>query len=121
MNDYGDNNNGSRLPLWGRIVALVVGAVVVVGGFYYKAHPQLLQRQLGSFGAELLGIGAGVYLAFEAITGIRYGTISGTYTTEQFKRSENPQMFWFIVSFNLVLGALALLVGIGLIFGVVSA
>jgi len=40
---------------------------VVVGGFYYKAHPQLLQRQLGSFGAELLGIGAGVYLAFEAI------------------------------------------------------
>jgi hypothetical protein len=88
----------------------------VVALYYYKAHPQFVEQKLGSLAMALLFIGVGVYLAIKAALGVRNGTIRGDHVSMNFKRSDGG-MFWVVVVFDSIGGALLLYGGFGHFFG----
>lgn len=118
---YDGSKNGQRLPSWGRAAAVVAGVAALAAVLYYKAHPQLLHRQLGKLGAPLLGIGVGGYLVFSAITGVRTGIAPANFVSGEYERSVNAPMFWFVVAFDFAFGGFMLVAGLGLLFGLFRA
>lgn len=120
-----DRNSGDKPTLqlhgWKRVAALVGLAALVAFAVYYRSHPQLLQHQFGTLGIELFGFGLGGYFVFTAITGLRSGLISGTYTPAIYKRSENAPMFWFLVVGDFAFGGFFVIAAAGLLLGVFSA
>jgi ribose 5-phosphate isomerase RpiB len=103
-----------------RFAAVAAVFSLVFAERYYNSHPQLLEHQLGSAGMAILELGMGCLLLWQAVAGVRNGTISGNYTSKQYERSDDPGMFWFIVAFDGAGGAF-LLVGAWLTFGLPGA
>jgi hypothetical protein len=121
MSNYGGDKRGSHLPSWGRAIALVVGAAMVLAVLYYKAHPQLLQKQIGTLGIALVGAAAGGYLIFSAITGVRSGVSAANFIGGQYQRAANAPRFWFVVIFDFAFGVFMLVAGLRLLFGLFNS
>jgi len=88
----------------------------VVALYYYKAHPGLLEKKLGSLGMALIFIGTGVYFCIKAALGVRNGTIRGDHVSMNFKRSDGG-MFWFVVVCDSIGGVFMPYGGFGHFFG----
>jgi len=121
MSNGGSDKRGSHLPFGGRAIALVVAAAMVLALLYYKAHPQLLQKQIGTLGIALVGAAVGGYLIFSAITGVRSGVSAANFIGGRYNRAANAPMFWFVVAFDFAFGGFMLLAGLGLLLGLFSA
>lgn len=117
LNDAKNKSNGA-FHAWGlRVLVLVTLVALVFVERQYKSHPALLEHQLGDTGFALLMLGVGCFLLWQSITGVRNSRIEGNYVSMQFKRSDNPFMFWFVVAFDAAGGAFLFFVSVGHLFG----
>ena len=120
VNDVGSKSDKLFRTWVLRVIALIALIALVFVERQYKSHPQLLEHQLGNTGFALLMFGMGCFMLWQAVTGVRNGSISGNYTSTEYKRSENSFMFWFFVAFDGAGGVFLLVGGVGLMFGLLQ-
>ena len=117
MRDLEEDKSDKPANVWVRVGAFAFLAALVLAERYYGSHLHLLDLKLSTPILALLCLAMSGFLAAKAIRGFRNGAISGDYTPMQYKRSENPLGFWFIVIFDgggavfLIVAVVAMLLG----------